>query len=503
MIRPWRSLYVRIAAAYLLLLVILCAAAAWIALIQFNRFDQELEQHLNVHLADNLAMAMAPAFRDGATSPAALQTAQHIVSINPSLALFVLDSDGVVLAAYNEQKCGQGKRVSLAPIRALLGKQKPMLPVLGTAPCTGDQRVFAVAPVTLQGRRPGYLYVVLHGRPYQSAKAMLHESVGARAVAGAIALALVLAGVIGLIWFALLTRRLGALTRAVRRFKAGDYAERIPRPTNDEIGQLARAFNEMAATIHAQVEALRKSDEARRELVANVSHDFRTPLTSLRGYAERLLAAGSDGDTEIQRADLLAVIENTDRLTRLADQLYAVSRLDAAADMLRMEPFPIAELAHDVAVKFMPEAKRRGVRLDVHVACDLPSVIADIWLIERVLSNLIDNALRATPAGGSVDLDVRRCDAGVAVAVTDTGCGIERDELALVTQRFYRTRRSQGEAGTGLGLAIAKDILARHDARLEIDSRVGRGTVVRFVLAAVLDPAPQVRQRDVPAKSVG
>jgi signal transduction histidine kinase len=172
--------------------------------------------------------------------------------------------------------------------------------------------------------------------------------------------------------------------------------------------------------------------------------------------------------------------------------------------MLRMEPFPIAELAHDVAVKFMPEAKRRGVRLDVHVTDDLPSVIADIWLVERVLSNLIDNALRATPAGGTVDLDVQRSGAGVAVAVIDTGCGIEPDELALVTQRFYRTRRSQSEAGSGLGLAIAKDILARHDAQLEIDSRIGCGTVVRFVLAAARSqPEPHLQRGDNLAKNAG
>lgn len=484
MIRPWRSLYARIAVVYLLLLVVLCAAAAWIALIQFNRFDQELEQRLNAHLADNLAMAMAPVLRTGATTPAARKLARQIAAINPSLALFVLDAGGRVVAAYNGEACGKGERVSLNPIQALLDTRNPMLPIYGQAPCAGDARIFSVARIELAGRQPGYLYVVLHGRPYQSAKAMLHESVGARAVAGAIVLALVLAGVIGLIWFAFLTRRFGALTKAVQRFKGGDYAGRIPAPKADEIGRLGQAFNEMAATIEAQVEALRRTDRARRDLVANVSHDFRTPLTSLRGYAERLLASGPNTNSREFHRDLTAVIENTDRLTRLADHLSALSRLDAGTDALHIEPFLITELVQDVTLKFTPDATARGVNLQAHCAGNTPPVSADIWLIERVLSNLIDNALRATPSGGSVDVDVAHSGDGVAVTVRDTGCGIQANELPLVTQRFYRTLRSRAEphAGSGLGLAIVNDILAQHGASLDIKSRVCHGTAARFVL---------------------
>lgn len=484
MIRPWRSLYARIAVVYLLLLIAVCGAATWMALVQFNRFDQELEQRLNAHLADNLAMAMAPALRAGPTAPAARKLAREIIAINPSLALFVLDAGGRVVAAYGAPDCGLGARVPLAPIRALLGAHRPMLPIFGAAPCAGGASIFSAAPLALAGQAPGYLYVVLHGRPYQSAKAMLHESVGARAVAGAIVLALVLAGIIGLIWFAFLTRRFGALTRAVQRFKGGDYAGRIPAPRDDEIGRLGQAFNDMAATIEAQVEALRRTDRARRDLVANVSHDFRTPLTSLRGYAERLLANGPHADRAEFQRDLAAVIDNTDRLARLADHLSALSRLDAGTDALHIEPFLITELVQDVTVKCLPEARARGVELQSRCAADLPPVAADIWLIERVLSNLIDNALRATPGGGRVEVDVAHAGEGVAVAVRDTGCGIEADELALVTRRFYRTRRSlaASHAGSGLGLAIVDDILARHGAALDIRSRAGHGTVVRFVL---------------------
>lgn len=251
MTRPWHSLYARVAFVYLVLLLMLAAVAVWIALVQFDRFGQELEQRIHMRLADDLAMAMAPAFRVSATAPVARQIAARIAAVNPSLGLFVLDARGRVLAAYNESDCGAGKQVRLAPLHTLLDGNAS-LPVLGDAPCAGGKRAFSVAPVTLQGREPGYLYVVLHGRPYHSAAAMLRENTAARTVAAAVLAALVLAGVIGVAWFAWLMRRIGSLSAAAERFRAGDRSARIRNSGRDEIGRLGQAFNEMADTIEGR-----------------------------------------------------------------------------------------------------------------------------------------------------------------------------------------------------------------------------------------------------------
>lgn len=477
-----RSLYARISAAYLISLILLCSGAAWFALSQAADFGRELEQRLNLHLAETLAMTLEPALDGGAATAAARTAAKQIVEINPSLSLYLLDSDGRVLAAYDERRCGIGATVATTPLKAMLGGN-PMLPILGTAPCSGQDTVFSVARIHYDHGRSGFLYVLLNGEPYASLLTMLRTSYVMRGVVTAGVLATLLTGAVGLAAFALLTRRFRTLTRAVERFAAGDHWQRVLSTGDDEIGRLAQAFNDMAATIQAQLNALRETDRLRRELVANVSHDFRSPLTSLRGYAEQLLHAEPAGDGE-HRQRLQAIISNADRLTRLAEQLSVLARLDTYEQPLRIERFALPELMQDVLIKFRPQAERAGVRLLQRCDPQLPPIAADLGLIDRALSNLLDNALAAVDRGGEVTLEADRIGDSIRVCVRDDGHGIAADELQLVTQRFYRTRRSRTDlqGGSGLGLSIVREILERHGSRLRIDSQVGHGTLVWFTL---------------------
>ncbi len=477
--RLGRSLYARIALVYLTGLLLLSVATAWIAISQFNQLAQELQQRQEIGLAGNLARVMAPALRRGADSPAARDRAGHILSINPSLSLYVLDERGRVIADYAEPACTTGRRVDTAALETLMD-EAPMLPVMAVAPCAETPGIFSVARIRHgeQGQ-PGYLYVDLDNAGQASMFAMLRTSSITRTLVIAGLLALLVAGVLGLVWFALLTRRFSRLTGAVQRFAGGDYGQRIAAPGDDELGRLARAFNDMAGTLEAQLQALQETDRQRRALIANLSHDFRTPLTSLRGHAERLQARDAPPDART----LTAILGNVERLTRLAEQLSTLARLDADDRPLQREPFSLCELAHDIVGKFQPQALQAGVRLEV--ACDpaLPPVDADLGLIDRVLSNLLDNALHATSAGGRVRVAVEARPATLRLTVVDDGVGIDAEDLPMVTQRFYRTRagRERGE-GSGLGLAIVREICERHAAPLDIDSRPGEGTRVSVAL---------------------
>lgn len=479
------SLYARIALAYTVLLLLLSVTVAWLAIDQFSRFALDLEQRINLPLAGNLAMILQPALSAGARGPEAREVASHIAAINPSLGLFVLDGRGRVLVAYEPAGCGEGTRVPLAPLKAFM-QGSAALPVAARLPCGDGSSTFSAAPVTLADGAEGYLYVVLRGQPYQSeAAAMLRESYVVRTVVLAGAAALALALMIGLIWFFFLTRRFRILTAAVVDFSAGDHGSRVPSPREDEVGLLGRAFNEMADTIQAQLSALRESDDMRRTLVANISHDFRTPLTSLRGYAERLLAQGDGLSREERTRCLQTLVKSSDQLEHLVGQLSVLSRLDAHHAPLQPEPFSVAELVQDIIVKFQPEAQRLGVALDVNAAPSLLLVVADIALVERAVSNLVDNALHNTPAGGEVRVSLDPSEDAVRVRVADNGPGIPREELPLVTQRFYRTRRSRAgnDEGSGLGLAIVHEIVTLHGSMLILDSRPDRGTSVSFELS--------------------
>ena len=484
--RPFlRSLYGRLSVLYLALSLALCMICAWITMWHFDLFIQEVQQDSNRHLAQNLADELAPALHGGLDTLALRADVRHINALNPSLELYVLDEGGHLLVSSIGPDKIQKARVAMGPVRDFLDEDA-RLPIRGEDPSSLEARkVFSAAPVDLGPDAQGYLYVILRGMPLEASAQMLQDSYIMRTLALSLLVTLLFTGVTGLLLFALMTRRFRRLTATVQRFKEGDYQQRVQNGTEDEIGELGRAFNEMAGTIEAQVEALRRTDEARRKLVADVSHDLRTPLTSTRAYVERMLMRSDVLSPEEQRAYLQAILTNTVQLSRLAEQMAELSRLDVRPSAPQVEPFPLAELAQDVLVKFNPEAEQRDVHLLAEYDPRLPRVCADIGLVERVLSNLIANAVQNTPAGGTVRLRLTEQPHHVRVVVADTGFGIPPDEVPLVAQRFYQTQRSRarGTSGSGLGLAIAREILERHGSTLHLESTEGKGTTVAFSLS--------------------
>ena len=484
MTRLLRSLYGRISMLYLVLSLVLVLLCAWVTVQHFGLFSNALEQKLNRDLAATVTKEMSDSLAAGAYKQAVADMAHHLTMLRPASELYVLDGTGRILAHSPADSLIAREQVALGPIRRFLGED-PSFPIWGDYPCSvAEQKVFSAAPAPLAGGQQGYMYVILRGKAAGSAASMLQDSYIARTLLLSLLLALAVTAVVGLVLFALLTKRFRTLTEAVRRFTSGDHAQRASVTRDDEVGDLGRAFNEMADTITAQMEALRKTDAARRDLVASLSHDFRTPLTSLRGHAEQLLARSARSDDE--RTRLRAILHGVDRLERLATHLHDLSRLDAQQVAPRFELFSLAELAHDIAIKFQPEADARGVTLHGDIDPDVPPVRADIGLIERLISNLVDNALRYTAPPGDVRLSVEAVPDGVQVIVADTGCGIPADQVPLVTQRFFQVRRDEASArdGSGLGLSIAEEVAQLHDTTLAIESRVDHGTTISFTLPA-------------------
>jgi signal transduction histidine kinase len=301
-----------------------------------------------------------------------------------------------------------------------------------------------------------------------------------------------LIGIAGLIIFFLLTKRVRAMAAAVRAFEHGDYSERVPEKSADEIGQLAKAFNDMAERVEANLEAITRSDNLRRELVANVSHDLRSPLASVQGYLETVLMKDALL-TRGERARFLEIIHaNVLRLSTLVNELFELSRLEARQIQPQQEPFALSELVQDVIVKFQPQALERHITLSSSFPHDLPFVAGDIAMIERVLSNLIDNALRYTPRQGTVRVMLEPGDGTVTVRVADTGYGIPAEDLPHVFDRFYRVdkSRSRDSGGSGIGLAIVKRILEMHESDVVVESTSPSGTVFAFALPAEQTSAP-------------
>ncbi|HEX8385248.1 MAG TPA: HAMP domain-containing sensor histidine kinase, partial [Rubricoccaceae bacterium] len=302
-----------------------------------------------------------------------------------------------------------------------------------------------------------------------------------------------LAALVALALGAVVTQRLVAplrrMTRRVERLGAGDFAGRLPDGGPDEMGRLAAGINDMAAHIEASLDGLRATDRLRRDLVANVGHDLRTPLAALAAGLEEAERYAAEGRSDEAARALSAARRQADGATALVADLFELSLLDRPEAPLRLAPVPLGELVGDVAGRFARAFALDGVALDVDLPAGLPVLEADGARLVRLLSNLLDNAHRHTPAGGRVVVRARADGDAATVEVEDTGEGIGPADLPLVFERYARgtTARTRGAEGTGLGLAIARAVAVAHGGTLTAESVAGQGS--RFRLTLPLGPA--------------
>jgi len=273
------------------------------------------------------------------------------------------------------------------------------------------------------------------------------------------------------------------MTKAAEAMADGDFSRKIKVESEDEIGLLAKTFNDMAMQIETMLEELKNAEMLRREFVANVSHELRTPLTNIRSYAETI----SDDQAipqETEEEFLRVIINESDRMTKIVQDLLELSRFDSGASVLSFEEFSVENAVRDVYAAIALEARKRGHVLNLELEWKLPNIKGDRAKIEQVLMNIIANALKYTPDGGTIDIYGGRSGSNIWIKIVDTGIGIPAEDLARVFDRFYRVdkARSRESGGTGLGLSIAKEIITKHGGDIEIESKQGIGTSVTLTL---------------------
>ncbi len=495
----FHTLYSRIAAVLFTLVLLIGYVVYSMVLYSSEMYQQELTQKLNTALAKHI-VAEEALLTEQQVNQKALKSLFHwLMVVNPSIELYLLNASGKILA-YSAPK-GHVKRqqVSLDPIKKFLsGEEK--YPLTGDDPRSIDdqharQKVFsaAIIPGDTVNKPAGYLYVILESETFDSITDRVKGSYILRFTTTGLGASLLLALAAGLTAFALLTRRLRRLTRimstygtATKHAHVNHTNERYPisaTPT-DEIDQLGIHFNLMADRIDQQLKELAQNDAKRREMVANVSHDLRTPLTSLHGYLETLLLKDDTLPAQERRQYLQVATAQSTRLRQLIEELFELAKLDSSETMLNIEPFSLTELAHDLMHKFKLEAEKRNISIQTNFVNNLPFAYGDIGLIQRVLDNLIENALRYTPAGGRITLSLSTASDNIMVKVADTGQGIPEDEIDHIFDRFYRLEknRTASDTNAGLGLSIAKRIIDLHGGTIQAASIVNQGTTFSFAL---------------------
>jgi len=367
--------------------------------------------------------------------------------------IMVIDSDFQVVGCSQLDLLGQCMKDS-AEIRGLMNEY-------GVPVVVNGNKVATVIPLKLAYLTP--------------LEANFLDSVrGAAFVAGAVAL--LAASVLAVVLVAQLSRPLRRLIVATSRIAEGDLAYRVPVRTGDEIGRLGRALNDMAATLEG-------SEKARQNLLTDVAHELRTPLAVVRGNLEGML----DGAFPLTAEGLAPVYDETLHLAKLVEDLRTLTLAEAGRLQLVREPTDLGELARVAAEAVRPTAVEDGVEIVVTASPDLRANV-DPRRIRQVLGNLLSNALRYSPPGGTVAVTVARREREVVVAVQDQGPGISPQDHPRLFERFYRGDMSRTGDGTGLGLAIAREVVQAHGGRIWAENR--NGAVFTFTLPALDSASP-------------
>lgn len=288
-------------------------------------------------------------------------------------------------------------------------------------------------------------------------------------------IAIALAGLVGLLLTLLLSQSIlipiDALTSASRAMEKGDLNQRVEVKSKDELGQLGKAFNSMA-------EGLNRLEQLRRNMVTDVAHELRTPLSNIRGYLEAL----RDGVVEPTPEAIASIHEEAMLLNRLVDDLQELALAEAGQLDLVRQPVDLREVVQKAVQSLNNQTSEKNVSIEVLLPDDLPLVEADAERMGQVLRNLINNAVINTPTGGEICIEARACDSQVAVSIKDNGVGISKEHLPFVFERFYRADRSRARltGGAGLGLAIVKQLVEAQGGQVEINSQIDVGTTVTF-----------------------
>jgi signal transduction histidine kinase len=348
----------------------------------------------------------------------------------------------------------------------------------GFGPPPGPRGEFA--PIMLGGEPIGRVVVLPGGPPFSRVVRELGPTMGV--VGGGV----LIVGItlVAFIVFGPVRRRLRQVQDATERLGAGDLSARAPDKGGDEVAAVAASFNRMADELTARARALEASDRARRQLLADVSHELMTPLTAMRGYVETLGMGELELDEDTRARYLAIITDETHRLERIIGDLLDLARLEGGGGTMRREAVDVASLFDRVASRHERELRERGITLMRDVDPGASRVVGDPDRLEQALQNLAANALRHTPDGGHITLSAAPVEGGVRMRVHDSGSGIAPEHLPLIFDRFYKVdaARKAAGGGSGLGLSIVKAIVERHGGTIVAFN--DQGAVFEIVLPA-------------------
>lgn len=456
----------------------------------------EGEQRLHLSLASHLVHDN-PLLKTGVYDYDALKNLFHtLMVLGPSFEFYFVDPSGKILTYSAEQGDVVLTEVDLEPVKTMLNGPS-ILPLYGTDPKSHTkEKIFSAAPVFNGDKLQGYLYVIIGGAQYDSVVDSLKKNKGIQQF-----VMVILAGTLFLFFalmllFRVFTLPLKRLSDDMDLFRKSGFnlansgVSLLPwkDDSRNEVQRLGYSFNEMLKHIDLQWEKIQSTDAERRSLLADLSHDLRTPLANLQGYVETLAIKGESLLPQERQQFIDISLKNLRNLKRLIDQIFELAYLESGHVKLKKENFLLTELLHDIAAKFTIKTNEKNISLQVDGQHKNAYVHADIEKLERVLTNLLENAIRHTPENGSIEISVSDLKGQVKVCVTDTGIGIAPEEISYIFDARYQASNTERDANShvGLGLAISQKLVVLLGSKLSVKSELGCGTTFSFCLVPVV-----------------
>lgn len=479
------TLFGKISLVFCALLLLLAGLQVLLTFHVWRRSLEKAEQTINWDTAPFLAGKMSATTEKALNWSDLERLSEDFRRANPKVSIYLLRNDGKIQQRFLSDAPAVRDSVAIEPIHRFLaeGASKDS-PIRGDDPSTrSSQTIFSAAPVHL-GSESFILYIILSSESWRNVSMIDYEDAIVMSGIFWSLLSVLATAMVGIVLFRLLTRRFRHITQTVQYFHKGDFSPRIGLSASDELGLLGSTLDEMAIRIEDSFTKLKERDALRRELIANISHDLRGPVSNIQGNYENLeRSAGHPPSAAFLEQFREAVGRNLEYLTDLLNQLFELAKLEAQETKPDFEDFPIDQLLDDLVIGYRTRANAHGIQIATEFEERPVFVHGDIRLLDRVLMNLLENALKFTPQGGRIKLGVKIEDEFAKVFISDTGKGIAKEELPRVMEKFFQgTGASKSKGSAGLGLAIVERLVKLHDASIQISSSAGEGTSISFRL---------------------
>ncbi|MEM7162525.1 MAG: HAMP domain-containing sensor histidine kinase [Bacteroidota bacterium] len=469
------SLFYKLSGSLLVILIILGSIMGKLGYDSSIEHHHEANQRLNKDLAQFTADHVVTFDSLGQVNESALNDIMHsMMVINPDVEVYLVDHEGEILKHVAPKKKVLRTKVDLAPIKQFISEGLNGC-IEGDDPRSeSGKKIFSAAPIIKDGETLAYYYIILASQEKASMLESLKSHIALSYWMKTSIVAFLMAFVIGLILLWRFTKNLKPIESSMMAFQNGDLDARIEENTGD-FKAIANAYNSMANEIQQSFEKIKSVDQFRKEFIANISHDLRSPLVVMKGYAETLQLKGQELDNKTRDKYLEYIIESSKQTEGLLNQLLELSKLENNQIELKKEVFDLKELISDLMARFDLILERKSIRLVFESSESNSMILGDISLIERAIQNLIDNAVKYSPENSEIKIQIHGDADHVHFTIKNEGEGIEEAKLSRIFQRYESGQKDSAGKSMGLGLAIVKKIAELHNAQINVRSKLNEG----------------------------